>query len=226
MRDYLSTTARWVLMGVCLLTLWGREAATADQLKLKDGTELSGTVLQKDDESVYVQLPRASVESVDGQPLPPPVAVGTAAPAFDAVDLAGAPQSLAANKGHVVLLQFWATWCPHCRSDVPYMKELATKYEKKGVRVLTVSVDQELDKLQAFLQKEQLPYPVINASAYPSLPALYEMQGIPGYYLISATGTIMKVWRGSLTEGAAAGKAELDGLLDTLLKTSETPTKS
>lgn len=211
---------------VLALLVGGNVPARAEQIKLKDGTKVSGTVLQKDDESVYVQLPRASVESVDGQPLPPPVAVGTTAPAFEAVDLAGAPQSLAANKGHVVLLQFWASWCPHCRSDVPYMKELATKYEKKGVKILTVSVDQELDKLQAFLQNEQLPYPVITASAYPALPALYEMQGIPGYYLISATGTIMKVWRGSLTEGAATGKTELDGLLDTLLKTSETPTKS
>lgn len=222
MRGDLSATTRWILVGVCLGTLWGREAATAEEIQLKDGTKVSGTVLQKDDESVYVQLPRASVESVNGQPLPPPVAVGTAAPAFDAVDLAGAPQSLAANKGHTVLLQFWATWCPHCRSDVPYMKELATTYEKKGLKVLTVSVDQELDKLQAFLQKEQLPYPVITASAYPSLPALYEMQGIPGYYLISATGTIMKVWRGSLTEGAATGKTELETLLSTLLEPTGT----
>lgn len=216
MRGHLSATAWWILVGVCLGTLWGREAVTADQITLKDGTELTGTVLQKDDESVYVQLPRASVESVNGQPLPPPVAVGTTAPAFDAVDLAGASQSLAANKGHTVLLQFWASWCPHCRSDVPYMKELATTYEKKGVKVLTVSVDQELDKLQAFLEKEQLPYPVIHSATSPELPARYEMQGIPGYYLISATGTIMKVWRGSLSEGAATGKAELDGLLAAL----------
>ena len=218
-------TGMGVLIGLCLV-VGGSDAAFAEEIQLKDGTKVSAKILQKDDESVYVQLPRASVESVDGQPLPPPVAVGTTAPAFDAVDLAGAPQSLAANKGHTVLLQFWASWCPHCRSDVPYMKELATKYEKKGVKVLTVSVDQEPDKLQAFLQKEQLPYPVITASAYPSLPALYEMQGIPGYYLIDAKGTIAKVWAGALTEGTASGKTELDGLLDTLLKTSETPTKS
>lgn len=218
MRGHLSTTAWWILVGVCLGTLWGREAATAEEIQLKDGTKVSGTVLQQDDESVYVQLPRASIASVDGQALPPPVTVGTTAPDFDAVDLAGAPQSLAANKGHVVLLQFWASWCPHCRSDVPYMKELATTYEKKGVRVLTVSVDQELDKLQAFLEKEQLPYPVIKALDYPDLPARYEMQGIPGYYLIDAKGTILKVWRGSLTEGAASGKTELDTLLSTLLE--------
>ncbi|MBI1992495.1 MAG: TlpA family protein disulfide reductase [Candidatus Omnitrophica bacterium] len=219
------------LKGVCALIVLALVAGAstlvgAEEIQLKDGTKVSGTVLQKDDESVYVQLPRASVESVDGKPLPPPVAAGTTAPAFEAVDLAGAPQSLAANKGHVVLLQFWASWCPHCRSDLPYLKELATKYPKKGLRVLTVSVDQELDKLQAFLQKEQVPYPVIHAAAYPSLPERYEMQGIPGYYLIDAKGTIAKVWAGALTEGPAAGKAELEGLLDTLLKTSETPTKS
>lgn len=196
----------------------GATARAEDKIQLKDGTEVSGSLLQKDEQSVYIRVPRASVSSVNGQPLAPPVGPGAAAPAFTATDLSGATQSLADAQGQATLLQFWASWCPHCRADVPYMKDLFGRYRGKGLRVLTVSVDQEIEKLMTFLGKEQLPYPVISALAYKDLPDRYEMQGIPGYFLIDAKGVITKVWRGSLSEGEAKGKAELESLLTTLPK--------
>jgi len=174
--------------------------AHADQIRMKDGTKLSGTVLQRDGEHVVVLLPRASVESVDGQALPPPVIAGSPAPEFTAVDLDGATRSLAENRGHVTLLQFWASWCPHCRSDLPLMKKLFAQYREQGLRLLTVSVDQDPAALQTFIQKEQLSYPVLSAVAHPALPDLYETQGIPAYFLIDADGTIVKTWSGSVTE--------------------------
>jgi peroxiredoxin len=212
--------AGWgVAVGLCCLAVGaGGRMVCADQIKLKDGAEFTATMLQKDGESVIVQLPRSSVASVNGQSLPPPVAEGFAAPDFSAVDLSGATHSLTANRGQVVLLKFWATWCPHCRSDVSYMKELDAKYQGKGARILTVSVDQSLDDLNAFIGKERLPYPVISAVTYPEVADRYEVQGIPAYRLIDAKGMIVKTWAGSLTEGDANGKSELDTLLASLLK--------
>ena len=220
----MSVARRTVFLNVALtvVSLVMGSAASAEEIKLKDGTQVSAKVLQKDGENLILMIPRASIDAVDGKPLPPPVAEGTAAPEFAAVDMAGNAHTLAENRGHMTLLQFWASWCPHCRSDLPYMKELATKYRDKGFRVLTVSVDRELDKLQAFLQKEQLPYPVISAVSYPALPESYETQGIPGYFLIDAKGTITKTWRGALTEGAATGKTELEGVLAALPTASGT----
>jgi len=200
------------------LLLVGGLMSGADQIKLKDGTEFPAKMLQKDGESVIVEVPRASVASVNGQPLPPPVAAGFNAPDFTATDLAGTTHTLAQNRGQVTLLKFWATWCPHCRSDVPYMKELFTRYQEKGVRIMTVSVDQDPEALKAFVAKERVPYPVISVLTAPELTERFEVQGIPAYRLIDADGVIAKTWAGSLTEGGANGKSELETLLVSLLK--------
>lgn len=203
--------------GLSVLLMDGGAAARGDEITLKDGTTVSATIVQKDAESVFLELPRASIVSVNGRPMSPPVAAGVAAPEFTATDLSGATHSLASYRGQVVLLQFWASWCPHCRSDTAYLKALSTRYGSRGLRVVTVSVDQDLAKLKAFLQKEQIAYPVIAALDAPALPELYEAQGVPGYYLIDAKGVIAKVWSGSLSEGGAHGQAEFDALLATLL---------
>ena len=208
-------------LAVAALAVAAGLTVSADQIRLKDGKDIDGTILQKDGDDVIVRLPRASVEAVNGKLLPPPVTAGAVAPEFTAVDFAGAPQNLAGYRGHVTLLQFWASWCPHCRADLPLLKELATQYKDKGLRMLTVSIDQKLDDLQQFLVREQVPYPVISTLSQPTLPDLYESQGVPGYFLIDGKGKIVKVWRGSLSEGSATGKAELRDLLAQLLPSDE-----
>ncbi len=198
----------------------GERQHGSDQIEGRDRVRRhrrAETMLQKDGERVIVEVPRASVASVNGQPLPPPVAAGFKAPDFTATDLAGATHSLAQNRGQVTLLKFWATWCPHCRADVSYMKELFTKYHGKPLRLVTVSVDQDLEALKAFLGKEQVPYPVVTSLRHPELAGRYEVQGIPAYRLIDANGVVVKTWGGSLTEGDADGKTELETFLTTLL---------
>jgi len=210
---------RWGL-SLLLGIVWSVTTA-ADQIRLKDGTEFSGTLLGKDSDRVVVALPRSDVTAVNGEQLPTPVAAGAAAPAFTAVDLSGVTQALADYRGHVTLLQFWATWCPHCRADLALMKELSTQYQGKGLRILTVSVDQDINKLQSFIRDHALPYPVISVSGQPtskqpSLPELYEMQGIPAYYLIDAQGTIAQTYAGSLTVGQRDLEGEIKRLLEAL----------
>ena len=192
--------ARRVILSACLFAAAGITAVHADQIRLKDGTEVSATLLDTDGESVVVRIPRTSIEAVNGRPLPPPLVAGAQAPDFTAVDLQGTTQTMAQNRGHTTLLQFWASWCPHCRSDLPLMKKLFTSYQDKGLRVVTVSVDQQLEGLQAFVRDQAIPYPVIAALTYPSVPELYESRGVPSYYLIDAEGNIAKTWSGSVTE--------------------------
>ena len=221
MGDWARRAARRV--GLCLLLgLAASGTVTAEQVKLKDGTEFSATVLGKDRDSVVVRLPRSEVSSVNGQPLPMPVTTGVAAPGFEAVDLAGAMHRLANYQGHVTLLQFWATWCPHCRADLSLMKDLFVRYQAQGLRILTVSVDQDLATLQSFIQEQHVSYPVIPlySQSVPSqqaaLPELYDMQGIPAYYLIDTQGTINQTFTGSVTEGGI----DLEGALKRLLAVS------
>ena len=199
-------------------------SAGAEKIQLKGGQEFSGTVLGKNGQHVVIQVDRSEVAAINGQPLPEPVTIGAKAPAFQAVDLTGATQTLAGSKAKATLLKFWATWCPHCRSDVPLMKDLYARYHDKGFRLLTVSVDQDLGKLRAFVNQEHVPYPVIPASdpsasaEQAGLPALYETGGIPAYFLIDEAGTIVKASSGSFTEG----RVDLENILKPLLeKTSK-----
>jgi len=111
-------------------------AASGDQIRLKDGTEVSGAVLQQDGENLIVRLSRDDVAAVNGRPLPPPVVEGEIAPEFSVVDVAGNRQSLTQYRGKMTLVTFWATWCPYCRSDLPLMKALFGKYHDRGLEIL------------------------------------------------------------------------------------------
>ena len=229
---------RTTRVGIHRVLLWAGAAllsvgvfvspAAAERIKLKDGTEFSARVGDRDGANVMLVVPRASVETVDGQPLPPPVAEGYAAPAFSVTDLAGNPQALGSATGDVTVVKFWATWCPHCRNDVDLMKDLFARYQGKGVRFVTVSVDRDLNALKTFIQDRQLSYPIIAAgSASPEspeskLPDLYESRGIPAYYIVDAKGVISKTFSGSVVEG----KRDLEEILKSLLPAAPSPVAS
>ena len=192
--------------------------ASAEQIKLQDGTEFSGSILGRDGDRVVISLPRASVASVGGEALPAPVTTGAKAPDFSVTDLSGTTQSLGASKGEATLVHFWASWCPHCRSDVKLMKDLFARYQGKGLRIVTISIDQDVSKLTQFVKDQQIPYSVISAYQDPrgpaaQLPEMYEAQGVPAYYLVDAQGVVAKTFSGSVAEGGADLEGDLQKLM-------------
>ena len=206
-------------LGLCLwLGVVGSRSVSAAQIRLEDGTEFSAELLQSDGADVVISLPRASVATIDGAALPPPVAQGEPAPEFSVVDLNGGTQTLGVSDGAATMVHFWASWCPHCRSDVELMKDVYARYDGKGLRMVMVSVDQDRSDLDAFIKKQDLPYPIVGAYSDPQsnasgLPGLYESQGIPAYYLVDAKGVITEIKRGSVTES----NYDLDSALQRLI---------
>ena len=193
------------------------------RITLKDGTELSGSVLDRTDDKIVIGMERSNVATVDGQPLPPPVAVGSVAPGFTATDLAGTVHSLESGKGQVTLLQFWATWCPYCRKDMAMMKQVAARYADRGLRIVTVSIDEDVQKLKTFVAEHAVPYPVISVTTAPDLPSLYETHGVPAYFLIDRQGLIAGAWGGSVTHGLPEGaQTELERRLEMLIPSAGT----
>lgn len=79
---------------------------------------------------------------------------------FTLPDLNGLPQSL--PKGEVVLLNFWATWCPPCRREIPSMAELHHRFAGSGLKIVAVSVDQRLSDLTSFVKEYQIPFQVLH----------------------------------------------------------------
>ena len=190
---------------LCLVALFVFVAtpAYADRVKLKNGVEFDALEAKKNGSYLSVQLPRAEVESVNGVALPAPVGVGTPAPAFTAKDLSGAAHTVPAS-GAPVLLQFWASWCPYCRKDMEVMKNFTATYSASGLKVISVSSDEDLEKLNTFLKEHAPTYPVIAEALLKKqgedLSDRYETRGVPAYFVIDAKGMIVEASSGSLVE--------------------------
>lgn len=211
---------RWVALSLvaCHLSLVTPQAVYPETIRLQDGTEFSGDVVQRDHESVIVRVPRANVASVDGKAVPPAVTVGVKAPDFAAIDLSGTTHHLDSEPKRPALIQFWATWCPHCRSDLGLMQDLWTRYGEKGLRILSISVDENLNALTSLVRERQLTYPIIAAHHQPGrfdgdIPERYESRGIPAYFLVDRKGIIRRVYSGAITETNADLPAAIDQVL-------------
>ena len=94
--------------------------------------------------------------------------------------------------GKVVILDFWATWCPPCRAEIPGFIELQKKYQAQGLVVVGVSVDQaSLDTIKSFVQKMGVNYPVVLADAK-VVTAYGGIEGLPTTFIIDRAGRIVK----------------------------------
>jgi peroxiredoxin len=112
------------------------------------------------------------------------------APEFSLKDLQGNALSLASYKGKVLVLNFWATWCPPCRREIPDFIEAYKELKDKGLEILGVSVDElSEDALRDWTQKAGMNYPVALATA--KIVADYR----PGEYI---PATIVIDRRGSI----------------------------
>lgn len=100
-------------------------------------------------------------------------------------------------KGKVVLVDFWATWCPPCRDDLPELKKLYAEHHAKGLEILGVSCDRDVDDLKGFLsQNPDMPWPNLFDPSKPGWHPLAEqfgIEGIPTMFLIDKKGVVRSV---------------------------------
>ena len=101
-----------------------------------------------------------------------------------------------AYQGKIVLVNFWATWCPPCREELPSLKSLQEKYGDEGFSVLGVSIDKGGKKIVSrFVRKMEINYPVVLADS--SLGKGFGgFFGVPASFLIDRSGTVVKSYTG------------------------------
>ena len=117
---------------------------------------------------------------------------GQRPPSFSVEDLDGASHTLEDYRGQVLVLHFWASWCPFCRGEIPKLRRLHEEWAQRGVRVLAVSVDAHPDRLRQFIAQAKLPYPIVaDVERQASLASVYEVSGLPTTYLIGPDGRII-----------------------------------
>ena len=136
---------------------------------------------------------------------------GTAAPDFNLPVLGGGTSSLSAMKGKVVVVNFWATWCPPCINEMPVLNDLYAAYRDQGVEVLGLSLDEEgLPITKPFVEKLGVTYPILEADRK-TYQAYGNVLTIPHTFVIDREGTVAKRFVNNQTKDAfeAAIKAAL-----------------
>jgi peroxiredoxin len=118
----------------------------------------------------------------------PPALLNREAPDFQLPDASGKMVSLSAQRGHPVLLNFWATWCPPCVEEVPSMEDLARRLEKTDIRMMAVSVDDSWDAVRQFFVKGTRMGVLLDLSK--NVPKSFGTEKYPESFMIDASGHV------------------------------------
>jgi peroxiredoxin len=120
---------------------------------------------------------------------PAPVAVGAIAPAWTLATPAGQTVRSTDYAGQVVVLAFWATWCPPCVREVPVLMELQTELGPRGLTVIGASFDDTSDKVVKFAAKKSVNYPLVMADE--AVGAAYGVEALPTLLVIDRQGKVV-----------------------------------
>ena len=138
--------------------------------------------------------------------------VAAAAPAVQWSGPNGSVVRLADTKGKVVLVDFWASWCPPCKESFPALDTIQRDYRARGVEVIAVNVDERRQAAEAFLvaHPHQL---LVVFDPHGESPKEFKVRGMPSSFVLDRRGDIRFSHQGYSQGVDAAYRRELDGLL-------------
>jgi len=142
-----------------------------------------------------------------------PALKGNSAPDFTLKDLSGKDVKLSSLRGKVVVLNFWATWCPPCREEIPSMMRLNQAMAGKPFQMLAVSQDEGgKEAVEAYFQKSGANLPVL-LDAGKAVGKRYGLTGVPETFVIDTKGVILEKVVGAMDWSDPAVLRFLDGVL-------------
>ena len=113
-------------------------------------------------------------------------------PDFKANDISGQTLKLSEFKGKVVLLDFWATWCPPCRVEIPNLLEIYRQFKNNNFVLISVSLDRDIPLARQFVKEKEMNWlHVIDSESSGRIAALYEIEYIPATFIIDGKGKIV-----------------------------------
>jgi peroxiredoxin len=136
------------------------------------------------------------------------------APDFTLHDMSGKKVTLSEFRGKVVLVEFWATWCPPCKDAVPEMNKVYEKYKGQNVEVLAISVDQGSDvasKVRSFVKENRVNYPVLIDDK--KVNVSYGVGNVPVAFVIDKQGKVAKKHIGFMEELSENISRDIEALL-------------
>jgi peroxiredoxin len=118
------------------------------------------------------------------------------APEFKLKDVNGSEVSIASYKGTVVLLNFWATWCPSCRDEMPALNKLGRQLKNRKFSIIAVSTERSVSAVRDFLKKYPSDFTVLVDYNLSVSRSLYKVFVLPTSYLIDKKGVIVEKYYG------------------------------
>lgn len=138
---------------------------------------------------------------------------GQPIPQCEAVQSEGvAPLDFNAYKGKVLLIDFWATWCPPCKKSMPFLNNLRNERLQEGFEIIAINVDEDSDEAKQFLAAHPVDYK-IAFDRKGHCPGIFEVKAMPSSYLVDKTGKIRKVHLGFRDEDQAMLRDQISALL-------------
>ena len=123
--------------------------------------------------------------------------IGNIIPDFSVTDLNGKSKNIKEFRGKTVMLNFWATWCPPCRAEMPSMEKLWNKSKNKNFVIIAVSVDQSpTSKVAEFIKTNKYTFPVFH-DANGKLAEMFLIRSIPTTYIVDKSGVILSKTMGA-----------------------------
>jgi peroxiredoxin len=127
--------------------------------------------------------------------------VGDTAPPFTRTDLLGKTFDLEAQRGKIVLIDFWASWCAPCMIEIPHLSQLQKQVGGRGLQIVGIAMDDSAAVTRQTMQKAAFTYPVVLGNA--KFGNLYGgVLGLPLQMLVGRDGKILAIWSGEVTEAA------------------------
>lgn len=123
------------------------------------------------------------------------ISKGALAPPLSVMTTSGQQVTLANYKGHVLIMDFFATWCSPCRTSIPHLVALNSRYNKQGLQILGMSLDEGGESIvKTFIAEKKINYPV--AMANEDLFNEYGLRSLPTLFVINKKGVIVERYFG------------------------------
>jgi peroxiredoxin len=139
-------------------------------------------------------------------------ALGEAVPNFTLRQEDGKVVALGDFRGKIVLVNFWATWCPPCIEEMPSLNRLAERYADKGLQIVGLSVDEDADAYQEFLARNQISFLTVR-DASRGTSDRYGTFKLPESYVVSREGRLLRKVIGAADWTSQEMLTYFDGLL-------------
>lgn len=200
-------------VGVSMGDLRASLGATMLAERFVEGNSPPNDVSAQSDHAAWVKVLQreGDVQILTGEQASKTVKIGQPAPDFTLRSLKGEAVSLADFAGQPLLINFWATWCPPCRAEMPLLQQAYEKYKDDGFVVLAVNVQEGPELVNPYIEEMGLTFPVALDRAA-AVATAYRVAGLPTSAFVNSDGIVTDIHRGALVE------SRLQGYLNEILK--------